>query len=85
MELEEFNSNKKIKALLREGVKTPIPEECAIVMLGAYGDTIDFDFYNWYVEPYSITRIKDDDVFMTCTTFIISGEYKGACDGERKT
>lgn len=74
-----------MKALLQEGVKTPIPEECVIVVLGAYGDTVDFGYYNWYIEPYSITRIRDDDVFYCATTFIISGEYKGAKDGAEKT
>lgn len=46
----------------------------AIVIMGAYADSIDFDDYDWYIEPYDVTRAKDVDVFYTSHSFILSGE-----------
>ncbi len=58
--------------------KQPVNKLVAMVIMGAYADSIDFDYYDWYIEPYDLTRVKDEDVFYTSQSFILSGKWNGS-------
>lgn len=60
--------------------KTAVPKAVAVVIMGAYADSIDFDYYDWFVEPYNRERVKDEDVFYTSRSFILSGVWNGKAD-----
>lgn len=62
-------------------MKQAIPKTVAIVIMGKYGDGVEFDDYEWYIEPYDITRIRCEDVFYVSNTFIISGKWIGRKNG----
>lgn len=60
--------------------KTAVPKAVAVVIMGAYADSIDFDYYDWFVEPYNKERAKDEDVFYTSQSFILSGVWNGKAE-----
>lgn len=55
-------------------MRAEVPKVVAMVIMGAWGDSIEFDDYYWYVEPATITNRRGKDVFFTTNSFVLIGE-----------